>query len=241
MSVDLASVLDDCIECIAQGEKLETCLERYPEQAYELRQLLGAAARLEQGAHLRPSAAFKARARNRLYAHMAAHPRQRAAAPRLSLFPRLAIGLAICLITFAITTTALAQSALPGGALYFWKLTSEDAWRVVSPDPVGVDLALGDRRIDEAMAMGSDRAAQERVMIAYRKVVTDLTKYQDAAAQERIKAELEIQQKRLQDAGLKVPEGNEQKSSPSPDLPDKTPSTATPAKGPKDPPGSRGP
>ena len=126
MAADLATALEDCLERLAEGETLDACLARYPQHANELRACLGTAARLEKGSQLRPTPAFKAHARTRLTTHMAAHPRRlKIRVPqRRSLFPRLASRMALGLITLAVTTTALAQSALPGSTLYSWNLSS---------------------------------------------------------------------------------------------------------------------
>ena len=53
-----------------------------------------------------------------------------------------------CSVVLA-TTTAFAQTAMPGHALYGWKLGSEIVWRTVSADQVSVDLSLAERRTDE--------------------------------------------------------------------------------------------
>jgi hypothetical protein len=208
MSSNLDSILEDCLEHIAQGETLQACLSRYPEQAAALEPLLVAAGRLEEeGARVRPSAAFKARTRSRLYAHMDAHPRQRRqfGLPHFSPMLRLMSALAAVLIACTVTGTALAQSALPGDLLYTWKLTSEQAWRSISPDPVGVDLARGDRRIDEAVAVSANADAQGIALHAYQSIVTDLEKYEDLSVRERISTGLKTQQDKLKNSGLELP------------------------------------
>jgi uncharacterized protein involved in high-affinity Fe2+ transport len=75
MAADLDSVLEDCLDRISQGESLQACLVRYPEQATELEPLLIAAAQFQE-IQVRPSASFKSRARAELHAHMDAHPQQ---------------------------------------------------------------------------------------------------------------------------------------------------------------------
>jgi hypothetical protein len=206
MITDLDSVLEECLDRLAEGETLQACLAYYPECAAELKPLLVAATQLKNHAQLRPSPLFKARARQQLYAHMDTHPRRRPfLVTRVSPLFRLALGLAAVLLAFATTGVALAQFSLPGDMLYAWKLGSESAWRAVSPDPVGVDLDLGNRRIDEALAVSRNATAQGIALNGYQSVVNDLTRYTDSSVQERITAGLRIHQERLKDAGLKLP------------------------------------
>ena len=203
MISDLDSVLEDCLERLAQGETLQACLTLYPEYAAELKPLLRAAALLEEQADIRPSAAFKARTRAKLYAHMQAHPRpSRRWWMNWPMVFRLTGGLAVLLLAFALTGTALAQAALPGAASYPWKLASEQAWLVVSPDPVGFDLFRADRRVDEALAVSGDPAAQEIAMTEYVHTLKDLEKYQGVADQLKIQPTLKLQQEKLRNIGL---------------------------------------
>ena len=200
--LDLASILEDCLNRLNHGETLQACLLHYPEQAGELRLLLGAAARLEEHVQVRPSAAFRARTQTQLYAHMNAHP-QPSRPWRLPFsIPRLAFALAVLLLAFMLTGTALAQSALPGAAFYSWKLTTEQIWRAVSPDPVGVDLSLAERRVDEIVAVDGDTTAQEISVEEYQRVLNDLGKYQGPAVQSRIQQTILRQQERLKTTGI---------------------------------------
>jgi hypothetical protein len=202
---NLDSVLEDCLERLVEGETLQACLTRYPEHAAELKPLLRAAALLEKQAQLRPPAAFKARTRAKLYAHMDAHPQKSRQwwkpISSISLY-RPAFALVTLLLVFGMTGTALAQFALPGSAFYPWKLVSEQVWRVVYPDQVGFDISLAERRVDEAIAVSGNTSAQETAVKGYQRVVIDLEKYQDLAAQSRIQQALELQQERLQSTGL---------------------------------------
>jgi hypothetical protein len=75
MAADLDSVLEDCLDRISQGESLQACLVRYPEQATELEPLLIAAAQFQK-TQVRPSTSFKSRTRAELSAHMDANPHQ---------------------------------------------------------------------------------------------------------------------------------------------------------------------
>jgi len=203
MMSDLDSILEDCLERLAQGETLQACLARYPAHAAELSPLLRAAIRIKQEAQVHPSPRFKAQARAQLYAHMEAHPRSR---PRWNIFslatPRLAMGLTTLLVAFLLTGTAAAQSALPGARLYTWKLASERVGRALSTDPVGYDLFLAERRIDELAATSGNVAAQKTAIQEYNHLVTTLEKYQDGDMKARIQKTLKLQQEKLEKMGL---------------------------------------
>ncbi len=211
MISDSEFALEECLELLAQGETLQACLARYPEQAAELKPLLAAALRLQSaGEQVNPSLLFKSRTRAQLRAHMDAHAHPRKLRqgfwfPRFSPAMRLMSGLAALLLACTITGTALAQAALPGDTLYSWKLTSEGAWRTLSPDPVGVDLARAERRIDEALAVSNNVDAQGVALHAYQNIVTDLGQYEDVSVKERISSGLQIQQEKLKKSGIELP------------------------------------
>lgn len=201
---DFDLILEDCLERLASGaSSLDECLLRYPEHASQLRPLLQSAARLEHVRAVLPSPAFKTRVRAQLMAHIQAHPRRRQG---MSPFLRLAFSLAVLMLAFLFTGTALAQSALPGEPLYGWKLASETAWRALSPDPLGTDLALADRRVAELVAVADDPERSAMVLELYREVLNRLKSRGDAQAQNRILPFLQSQQATLTRAGLSVPE-----------------------------------
>lgn len=231
--------LEDCLDRLAGGEAgMEDCLRDHPEFAAELRPLLQAASRVKRGADVLPSPEFRQRGRVQLMAQLRAHPPRpvTARAPRLLPVYRLAVGLAALALVVLGTGTALAQSALPGSPLYGWKLAGEAAWRAVSPDPVGTDLALAERRTQELL--GVSRLEREVALQGYREVLARLKNQTDPAVQERIISALVDQRERLAQAGITVPDLDEYLSSqlpspPSPLLPLPTPAfpglTSTPA------------
>lgn len=166
-------ILEQCLRELASGDSsLEECLARHPEHAAQLEPLLRTASRIEAGAGIRPSPMFKARARAKLTLHMKAHPRH-AARSGFDL-RRLAAGFAALLLALLVTGTVYAQGALPGDALYGWKLASERAWRVFSPDAVDTDIRIANRRIDELNATADDPERREQALDGYREVVTRL-------------------------------------------------------------------
>jgi len=73
---DLEHILDDCVQKMLDGEAaVEDLLRQHPAEAAALEPLLRAAARLQQGHMLRPSAAFKAKTREALKRHIRSQQR----------------------------------------------------------------------------------------------------------------------------------------------------------------------
>lgn len=178
-------VLETCLHDLDRGAStVDQCLARHPEHAAQLKPVLLAAARLEHGRSVHPSSAFKARARARLTGHMRAHPRTdvRFGFP----FVRLAAGIAVLALALLTTGTVYAQSALPGEVFYNWKLASEKIWRTVSPDPLGADIAIANRRIDEMNAVADDPIRREQALKGYIEVVDRLRSELDAEMLEGI-------------------------------------------------------
>jgi len=176
---DFEQVLEKCLDELASGASgLDECLARHPEHAAQLRPLLLAAARVEMGSDVRPSAAFKARTRAKLTLHMQAHPRRRVTSGLM--FWRLASVLVVLVLAFLVTGTVYAQSAMPGDPLYDWKLVSERLWRRVSPNPVSTDLTIANRRIGEMNVVVDDPARRARALEGYHEVVNRLEDEFDA-------------------------------------------------------------
>lgn len=202
---DFDRALEDCLDRLSSGAStLDECLARYPAHAARLRPFLWAAVRLERGRDIRPSPAFKARARARLTAHMQTHPRRRGRTISPSAW-RLAASLATLAVVFLITGTAFAQGALPGDQLFGWKLTSEQVWRTVSPDPAAVDLKLTQRRAEELLTVSEDPYRSAQAMDAYQEALAHLTSEADAQDVKHIKV-LESQQEAFSSVGISVPE-----------------------------------
>lgn len=228
--------LEDCLERTAHGESLEECLQRYPQFAGELLPLLKAADRLERVASTSPSEGFRERGRAQLIAYMQAHPHDRNSKPNLrparsairGVRPAWTMGIIIASVIFAffVTGTAVAQSALPGQALYGWKLTSEAVWRAVSPDPVSTDLALARRRAQEALAVSG---SQRKIAVqGYEEVLSRLARQSlnNPSIQTRIVPILTVQREKLEESGISVPKLDEYLSQPTP-----TPAGGLPAPG----------
>lgn len=202
---DFELVLDDCLNRLTSGAAtLDECLRRYPDQAAQLRPLLQTALRFDVARDVRPSSAFRARARGQLTNYMKAHPHRR---PRVaSSVWRAVVSLAVLVMAFLITGTAFAQSALPGQALYAWKLSSERVWRAVAPDRTAVDVTLADRRADEMAAVAADPAREAQARQGYLEVLARLKSESDPQRSAPILKALKSQQAKFSAAGISVPE-----------------------------------
>jgi hypothetical protein len=121
-------------------------------------------------------------------------------------FWRIAIALAVFMLAFLSTGTVYAQDALPGDAFYNWKLTSEQAWRTVSIDRVGVDLTLADRRLNEYVAVSNNPVLIGKALNGYHQVLNTLRSEMNGDTAGRIRPVLEAHQKSLKESGLDVPE-----------------------------------
>lgn len=120
-------------------------------------------------------------------------------------FWRLTITLVSMLLAFIVSGTVFAQSALPGDIFYDWKLGSENAWRIVSPDRLGTDLTLSNRRVNEVVALSGDEVRHTRALEDYQRL---LIRFKDAKDQERVLLVLQSQWEFLDKAGVSIPELN---------------------------------
>jgi hypothetical protein len=224
------NVLQECLRDLEQGgSNLEECLRRYPKHAAQLEPILLASASLARGREARLSLAFKARVRKRLVQQMYAHPR-RLARPtfgfihRTAPLVRLAASLAAVLLVLLAAGTVYAQRALPGEAFYAWKIASENAWRLVSPDPLGTDLAIAERRLDELIAVRNSPALQAQTLAAYLELTARLRAQLDPENEARILDVLDAQAEQLSQLDI-LPEETIPNGVPPLDGPTATPIT----------------
>ena len=196
--------LQDCLHSLEQGDAdVEECLSRYPAYARQLEPVLLTSTYLQLGREARPSAAFKARVRTKLVKQLHARPRQLVRANFV--FGRLAVGMVAILLAFLVTGTAYAQRVMPGNAFYGWKLASESAWRSVSPDPVGTDLALAERRLNELINVAHNPALSSQALQAYLDAVERLKSEVNGENEARILPELDLQAEQLDQTGIVLP------------------------------------
>lgn len=206
MNKDLETILDTCLEEIEEGGSgIDECVARYPEHAEELKPLLVAATRLVRGREIVPDPAYRLRARSQLNVYMQQYPQRKRVSP---VFLRFSIALATVLLLFIASGTAFAQTAIPGDAFYNWKLTSENVWRLTSTDPLGVDITLSNRRMNELVVVSTsgDPALRARAVKNYEKLLIKFNAEQDEEKRARILPILRAQHQVLIDAGIVTPE-----------------------------------
>jgi hypothetical protein len=205
MNNDLETTLDICLYQIEEGEaNITECLARYPEHAAQLEPLLKAATKLSaRGREVIPDPAYKARARTQLNVYMQQHPQRKRVSP---VFWRFAIAAMTMLLLFVASGAAFAQGAVPGDAFYSWKLTSENVWRLTSSDPLGVDIALSNRRMNELVEVSGNQALRARAVENYEKLLIKFNAEQDEEKRARILPILQAQHEALIEAGIQVPE-----------------------------------
>jgi hypothetical protein len=107
---------------------------------------------------------------------------------------------------FVASGTTFAQQALPGDALYNWKLTSEHVWRLTSSDQLGVDLTLSNRRVNELVVVSGDEIRSARAIEKYQELLIKFKAAEDTKDRERILPVLRAQHEALVKAGVLVPE-----------------------------------
>ena len=131
MASRFEDILSDCTERLLQGESVEQCLQRYPEQARELEPLLRvAAAARETASAVEPGPEFKDRTRYEIQSRLrAAEPKAGARkSSMMGWMPRwavAAVSLVFVILLCGTTTVAASSDALPGDTLYGVKTTAE--------------------------------------------------------------------------------------------------------------------
>jgi hypothetical protein len=202
---EFEKVLEQCLRDLEQGvANIDECLRRYPNHALQLEPVLLTAEYLIHGREARPSAAFKSRVRNKVIQQIHARPEKNT---QFNFgFMRFAATLAAIMLALLVTGTAYAQSALPGEAFYDWKLASENMWRAVSPDPVGTDLAIADRRVDELIAVNNNPVLYSQALDAYLEVVARLQSELGTGNYARILRALDSQIEELSKSGILLPQ-----------------------------------
>jgi len=167
------NILNECLErLLVKGESLEQCLERYPEQAAELKPLLETALAAREASAIQPRPDFRARAR---YQFHSALKETAAGKSRTSWgwFPRWATVLAIVLVLVLAGggTVFAADSSMPDSPLYSVKLATEQVRLTLTPsqmDKARLCAQLADRRVTEIAYMAGKGDAEQVELITRR-------------------------------------------------------------------------
>ena len=199
--IEFDAILDECLRLMrTEGYSVEQCLARYPVQAAQLKPLLESAERLGRARAVMPSAAFRANTRMRLIEQAEARQPRRPVALRPAW--QFAILSALLALVMIASTTAVAQNALPGEPLYGWKLGSEDVWRTVATDRVGVDLTLAERRTTELTRVSRNGPHEQAARDGFHEVLSRLEAEKDLKNSAKIDQALLAHQNKLSQAGI---------------------------------------
>jgi hypothetical protein len=159
------NILDECLErIVVGGETLEQCLERYPEQAAELKPLLETVLAVKAASAVEPSPEFKARARYQFRSALGekAAPKRR---PFFGWLPRWATALAIVLVVLMAGggTVAAASNSMPDSILYPVKLATENVRLAFTTSQLGkarLCSGFADERVAEIIYMAEKGDAE---------------------------------------------------------------------------------
>ena len=165
------NILNECLERLLEGETIEQCLHRYPEQATELKPLLQTALVAKRVSAIQPRADFKARARYQF--RSALKEAATKSRPSLGWFPRWATVATIALVLLLVGsgTVAAAGSSMPDSPLYPVKLATEEVRLALTPSPLGKAefcAELADRRVAEIIYMANKGDVQQLELITQR-------------------------------------------------------------------------
>lgn len=202
---ELESIFDDSWSQIESGESTtDEVLARHPEHSPQLGPLLQAASKLAGTKEaVTPTPGFRARNRTQLNKYMHENPQMKRVSP---VFWRLTITLVSMLLAFLLSGTVFAQGALPGDTFYNWKLRSETMWSMVSPDRLGTDLTLSNRRVHELVVLSGDEVRRARAVEDYQRLLIRFKSANSEKDQERIRLVLQTQRESLNQAGVSIPE-----------------------------------
>jgi hypothetical protein len=157
MAKRFEDILDECIDRMLQGDSVEQCLARYPEQAGDLEPLLRTAQGAREASAVEPRPEFKAQVRYQIHSRLSATGRKTAEKrmPILGWIPRWAVVAAALFLVVLLAgsgTVAAASSSMPGDTLYPLKLATENVRMSMNRSNMGkarLHVALADKRIGE--------------------------------------------------------------------------------------------
>jgi hypothetical protein len=155
---EFENILNECLErLLVKGESLEQCLERYPEQAAELKPLLETALVAREASTIQPRPDFKARARYQFRSALQ-ETAARKSRPSWGWFPRWATVVTVVLVLVLVggSTVVAADSSMPDSPLYQVKLATEQVRLTLNLSQMGkarLCVEIADRRVTEIAYM----------------------------------------------------------------------------------------
>ena len=175
-------ILAQCIEDIKAGKaSLSDCLERYPNMRRELEPLLKITLSIKEPSDIRPSDAFKIRARVNLMEHIHASQSGKRVPRSLSQAGvrhgwytgwaravAIVVAVILCISAAGTGTAYASQSSLPGDILYPVKLGTEQLQRVITFNDaakVELELKFANTRLEEMEAIAGKRPDKTSVAV----------------------------------------------------------------------------
>lgn len=179
----IEEILSTCIEDIREGKAtLESCLERYPSVRDKLEPLLKVALSIQESPDIKPSDAFKTRARveliERIHAEKVARKSYGSILGNISrpifssqLLRTLSISFAV--LVFIATSGAgvayASQDSLPGDNLYSVKLGTEELRRLLESDDIAeveLELSFAETRLREMEKLADSDISKAAIPVA---------------------------------------------------------------------------
>jgi Domain of unknown function (DUF5667) len=192
MAERFENILNECLERMRQGESVEQCLSRYPEQAAELAPLLRVAMAAQKASSaVTPAPEFRARARREIHSQL--HGKERKTEPKKVSFirwmPRWAVAVASVILIFLVAgtgTVAASTSSMPDDTLYPVKLATERVRLGLSRGDIKkarVNVRLADRRVKEIiyLAKKGDSRRLDKVLLRLEGHMEDINRAIEAS------------------------------------------------------------
>ncbi|OGO18102.1 MAG: hypothetical protein A2Z02_01565, partial [Chloroflexi bacterium RBG_16_48_7] len=185
MAKRIDKIFDECINRLNSGESIESCLQRYPEEAPELSVLLQTYVNVKwRSSIVQPNPAFKARARlNMLYTQRIAAQRQpyrqpeRQRQPSGFNFGRIwapaLAGIIVFVLVGSAGTAAAATGSMPDEPLYTVKLATEQVQLALAfseTDKAIINTEIAEKRSEEIEVMASQGKTDQVIATAARMV-----------------------------------------------------------------------
>ena len=186
MNHNLDDVFNECLEQMLKGEALESCLERYPDYAHDLKPLLLIASSTREVSQAQLNHNLKDTFKNRLLSSLQAdkvQPVPISIVWRSAWFTALAI--VVVVIVIMTGTVVAASSSMPNGILYPVKLASEQvrfAFLTTTSAKLAYTAELANERVSELIyELGSSDGDAIRVEAAVTRLDSVLTQIRNLA------------------------------------------------------------
>jgi len=181
---EIEDILNQCLEQLGEGDDIEKCLKRYPDQAHELEPMLRMAHMARETSAISPRREFKERARYefRTAVHEVSSQEKRPLFGIKKRFITAVVSLSVVLV-LGCGTVVMASNSMPNNPLYAVKIASEEMQYVFTPsdiDKAKVCVMQVDRRVDEIVYL-ADAGDAEQIEFATERLDRCLDKLEGIA------------------------------------------------------------